>query len=343
VKGNRFVTVPKDSTKRRGIAVEPSGNLFLQLAVGKEIRRRLHRWGLDLKNGQEIHRLRAMDSSRDGTLATIDLSNASDNVSTSLVEMLLPPDWFSLLSSLRSPMTFIKGQWVRLDKFSSMGNGFTFELETLLFWALARSCCEREDRRSVLAYGDDIIVPTRSARTVLNCLSFFGFSPNRRKTYIDGPFRESCGGDFFDGVDVRPYQLKKLPVEPSDYISFFNGLNRRCFSMGRRYSWRTMMKIKSYIPRQVRKCVGPSDLGDIVLHLGKPTIRQATCNWLGTRTKRGYNELLTWQPVAKRIPLRRFTPLTQLAMALYGVPSSGLSHRGSVAGFRHVWVSHPSV
>lgn len=194
VHGNRFTTVPKDATKRRGICIEPSINLSLQLAVGRVIRRRLLSRGLDLKNGQQLHRDLAQRASLVGDKATIDLSNASDTVAYNLVKLFVPDAWFELLDSLRSECTFINHKWTKLHKFSSMGNGFTFELETLIFAAIIHGCGGKIGTDSFV-YGDDIIIPTELSGDVLAALRYFGFTPNPRKTFVSGPFRESCGGD----------------------------------------------------------------------------------------------------------------------------------------------------
>lgn len=223
VSGNRFHTVPKDAKKDRGICVEPSINVFYQLAVGRAIRSRLGRFGIDLATAQDLHRSLAREASWDHTLATIDLSNASDTVSRNLVKLLLPEKWYDLLDSLRSPKTLIQGKWVLLEKFSSMGNGYTFELETLLFYAISHVLTELAGIHAipgvnVSAFGDDIIVPSSVSNDVLAALSFFGFEPNRRKTFTQGRFRESCGGDYFDGIPVRAYYLDSLPRRPDEYI-----------------------------------------------------------------------------------------------------------------------------
>lgn len=50
VSGNRFTSVPKDSTKNRGICIEPSGNLSGQLAIAAHIKKRLRlKTGVDLE------------------------------------------------------------------------------------------------------------------------------------------------------------------------------------------------------------------------------------------------------------------------------------------------------
>jgi len=180
VPGNRFMTAPKDATKFRGIAVEPSINVFYQLAYGKVIRARLRRWGINLNDGQDIHRHLAGESSRRGHLATLDLKNASDTISRNLVKLLLPHNWFSVLDSLRSKKTFFKGAYHLLEKFSSMGNGFTFELETLIFLGLI-SAITGVDRigDDVFAFGDDLILPVSYSEDVIAMLAFCGLETNK--------------------------------------------------------------------------------------------------------------------------------------------------------------------
>nr|QDH90490.1 MAG: RNA-dependent RNA polymerase [Leviviridae sp.] len=92
VRGNRFTTVPKDCSKDRGIAIEPSVNVFYQLAYGRIIRSRLKAAGvdIDLRRGQDIHARLAREASIQGHLATIDLSNASDTICSNLVKLVLP-------------------------------------------------------------------------------------------------------------------------------------------------------------------------------------------------------------------------------------------------------------
>jgi len=210
--GNRFTTVPKSAKKLRGIAIEASLNVFYQLGVGRALRHRLYRTGIDLDFGQARHRERARAASRSGAYSTIDLSSASDNVCTNLVSLLIPPQWLDVLRCLRSPKTYIGGKWVYLNKFSSMGNGFTFELETLIFYVIACQACRLSGCEvDVLVYGDDIIVPTPAGKLCASLLRFLGFRPNPKKTFLTGVFRESCGGDFFNGIAVRPFYLKEFP------------------------------------------------------------------------------------------------------------------------------------
>lgn len=175
VRGNAFFTVPKDATTDRGCGKEPPINVFYQLGLGREMKKRLLGAGIDLYQGQQRHSRIARRGSVDNSVATIDLTSASDTVCTNLVSLCLSPQWSELLYSLRSPYTFLEGKWVKLEKFSSMGNGFTFELESTLFAAIAFTACRGEVSvgYDFSVFGDDLIVPQRFANDVIAALKFF--------------------------------------------------------------------------------------------------------------------------------------------------------------------------
>lgn len=343
VPGNRFTTVPKDTSKRRGICVEPSLNVSYQLAVGKHLKSVLRlRGGLDLSGppsenmaskGQLLHRELARKGSLDGSIATIDLSNASDTVSKVLVKLLLPKAWFDLLDSLRSKRTNVDGKWYFLEKFSSMGNGFTFELETIIFAALIKGCGGVIGVDSFV-YGDDIIVPVDIGKKLLPVLRYFGFTPNPRKTFLTGSFRESCGGDYFNGKAVRPLYIKELPNEPQDWIKLANGLRRVGLNdpsdVVRWYRFRrAWFSVLSNLPVHIRRLRGPEWLGDVVIHDDV---------WPSVLGGDGIWRWRVYAPVAQPVPLEHFRPSVQLAAALIGVPSEGPIPRGNVAGYKLKWV-----
>lgn len=382
VRGNRFTSVPKDATKDRGIAIEPSLNVFGQLAIGDLLKTRLLRRNIDLRGthtefhsytkqvfgelglsfgctrmGQDLHRREAREASRTGSKATIDLSNASDTVCYNLVKLLLPGEWFTLLSSLRSPFTLFSPtgkrkdrRWYRLEKFSSMGNGYTFELETLIFCALAHAVgCEIGSDSFV--YGDDIIVPTEKARDVLAILKFCGLTPNERKTFVDPEckFRESCGGDFLSGVDVRPFYITEEPTDAAGWIYLANTIREWADKwsipelLG---AWRHAL---DQMPSAVRRLRGPKDLGDLVVHDDDPRTWDVV-------VRSGIRYVRVWRPVQRKLylhsvllrneagrpvkdsqgrALREFTEQgVALTAALIGLPSTGISPRESVEGFR---------
>jgi hypothetical protein len=365
VRGNSFFTVPKSALTRRSCAKEPSLNVFFQLGLGQELRRRLKRQGIDLDLGQETHKSYASLASHDGSYCTIDLTSASDTVSEALVRALLPSGWYNHLADLRSPFTRVKGHWHRLEKFSSMGNGFTFELETVIFLAVCRAATRNLTFPGwdLLAYGDDIIVPSEFSREVLACLRFCGFTPNGEKTCVTGAFRESCGGDFYDGMPARAHYQKEYPNEPQQFISLANGIRRveaqliaghTFFCEGRLPSphgsggrkppslWRTRHLIGSYLPTHVRACRGPEDLGDIVLHDSQE-------RWI-SRWRNCIRYVRCYRPARFRgVQFGRFHPDVQFAAALYGIElmhnsrgqvhsSSELAVRDGVLGYSVGWV-----
>lgn len=350
VRGNRFSTVPKDATKDRGICIEPGLNVFLQLSVGSHIRRRLMQIAnIDLDEGQSLHRRKAWWGSLSGELATIDLSSASDTVARKLVQLLLPNCWFELLNDLRSRCTEINGRWVYLEKFSSMGNGFTFELETLIFYAISKVASERTCSDPVWVYGDDIIVGRKAFDDVIAALRYFGFTPNPRKSFNTTPFRESCGGDFFAGQWVRPYSLDKVPNDAASWITVANGLWRASrLGANFRSIRRARLSALRNLPSNIRCLTGPCELGDVVVHDFPWRWRHV---WAGWKRPRVLKSALIWQrrwfkcymPVPKRVPLSVFPPEVQLVLALYGVPSSGLTPRvgnsDAVSGYRFGYLS----
>lgn len=345
-KGNRFTTVPKDCTKDRGIAIEPSVPLFYQLGVGSVLKQRLRNAGLDLLHAQDKHRRVACEASKTGLFATIDLSNASDTICTNLVKLLLPEDWHEPLFALRSPMTQVDGKWVALEKFSSMGNGFTFELETLIFAALSSAAIEVSSGVAPIwgsclhVFGDDIIVPTRHAGSVLSVLKFFGFTPNESKTFVKGNFRESCGGDFFNGVNVRPFFLKEFPYAPQHFIAMANGIRSLgspddvfCPRTHRlRPAW---FCILDALPSGIRRCRGPSALGDVV-------IADDLSRW-DYRWTDGIRYVRAYVPVkVQSVGWNHFHPDVVLASSVLRVGDGfeGVTPRDPITSMGFGWVAH---
>lgn len=239
VPGNRWITVPKSAKTDRCISAEPTGNAFLQQSVGRFFRTRLRSFGVDLNN-QVTNQILARRA-RTEKLSTLDLSSASDSISVSLVYMLLPIEWALLLDDLRSPSTRVDGEWVHLEKFSSMGNAFTFELESLIFWAisssLAESHCTVERARLVSVYGDDIIVPSEVSPQVIEALNFFGFDVNLGKSFTSGPFYESCGKHYFFDEDVTPVYQKEIASSTPEIIRLYNRLYRWMSRDAPRRAW----------------------------------------------------------------------------------------------------------
>lgn len=230
VAGNCIDTVPKNYKEDRVIGVEPCMNMFFQKGIGAMIRRRLKRVQINL-NDQTRNQDLAKLGSETGLLATLDLKMASDTVNRAIVEMLIPPDWLLALEQCRSPVGVLpSGEIIRYQKFSSMGNGNTFELESLIFWALCSAVCENLCGKDacVGVYGDDLIVNTSAVETVVGLLNFCGFSLNLKKSFYDGPFRESCGKHYFNGTDVTPFYVRQPLRRLTDVFLLHNNVVRWC-------------------------------------------------------------------------------------------------------------------
>jgi len=225
--GNKIVTVPKNSKTDRTIAIEPGLNIWFQLGVGKCIRRRLRRVGIDLSSQVRNQHL-SKRGSQDESLSSVDFASASDTIAYSTVRELLPNRWFQVMDALRSVYGRLGTRLVRYEKFSSMGNGFTFELETLIFYAIAVCCCEAvaADRKQVSVYGDDVIIPSEAFSLFNETCKFYGFHVNAQKSFSSGPFRESCGAYWFQGTDCKPFFLRELVNGQLEKFKVANGVRR---------------------------------------------------------------------------------------------------------------------
>lgn len=223
VVSNRVTFVPKSWKTHRTIACEPVGNLPFQLAFDMWGKGCLRKQGINLSS-QKGNQLLARLGSVDGSFATIDLSMASDTLSYNTVAWLLPQPWFQFLTSVRAPVGRLDSEAVRYAKFSSMGNGATFVLETLIF----ASFCYAVGSRDHLVYGDDIVIRTEYVADLMKLLRFFGFIPNPEKSFSSGPFRESCGTDWYKGEDVTPVYIQDLGLNKPALCHLINSVASVC-------------------------------------------------------------------------------------------------------------------
>jgi len=237
VTASKYSFVNKTRTVARGICTEPSVNMWMQLGTGAILTRRLKSFfGIDLSNQPDKNRELARQGSIFESFATIDLESASDSMSNKMLRWLLPRSFFGVLKSLRCPTTELpSGEVLELNMVSTMGNGFTFPLQTMIFSSVvmavykyfglpftrATSCT----LGSYGIFGDDIIVVTRAAHFVERVLNLLGFVVNSDKSFVEGPFRESCGADYFLGFNVRGVYIKRLKTLQDLFVAI-NLLNR---------------------------------------------------------------------------------------------------------------------
>jgi len=156
---NKIAFVPKTAKTHRTIAVEPLLNGYLQKGVDSLMRKRLKRVGINLSD-QTVNQNLAREGSVLGqpdAYATIDLSSASDSISVELCRYLLPPEWFAFMDSIRSRSYVLKGNNTPYEKFTTMGNGFCFPLETLIFASLCN-----------VAYGESKLKPDFSVYVMIS-------------------------------------------------------------------------------------------------------------------------------------------------------------------------------
>jgi hypothetical protein len=319
VHGNKVTTVPKNAKTDRVIAIEPELNLIVQLGIGRMIRKRLNRVGLLLPDSQQHNAEAARIGSIDGSLATIDLSMASDTVSYEIVRSLLPARWFEALEQSRSPSGVLpSGERVVYQKFSSMGNGYNFELETLIFWAICSSVLDAHGwkGRPPLVYGDDIVVPTEFVGHILEAISLIGFVPNEKKTFVDGPFRESCGKHYFNGADVSPFYIRRPVNNVIRRYWLANSIKRWSrMAYGIDGTYRSVYdRVVSQIPQQLRFPI-PDGVGDggLVQDFDEATPQRAPHGHEGFR----------YRFVSEVSPLRRFDDHAFLLKSLYNLDMRG--------------------
>jgi len=271
VKGNHVITVPKSAKTDRVIAKEPDLNMYVQKGIGGVIRRRLKRCGINLDSQVRNQEL-ALEGSVSGQLCTLDLSAASDSVAMQLVRELLPPDWVEAIELCRSPSgTLPDGSVITYQKVSSMGNGFTFELESLIFWALVHSVLDYSStiERRVAVYGDDLIFSVDIYEQVVDLLSICGFTVNAKKSFHVGSFRESCGKHYFSGRDVTPFYIRESVESPERLMWLANSIRRQSrkgmtYGLDGRYE-EMYLSVVSKLPPFWRKPRIPDSLGDIAL------------------------------------------------------------------------------
>lgn len=219
--------VPKSYKRRRIVVTEPSINTYFQLGLGEVLGGVLQRsFGIDLHDQSTKNSVLARIGSVDGTYATADLKQCSDYISMALVEYLLPPSVVRWIKTLRTDSVKLpSGEIYQLDMCSTMGNGFTFPLQTLILAALVRACYNVLDIKNAAmgVFGDDIALHASAFPLLANVLKELGLVVSLSKSYSSGSFRESCGTDYFNGVNVRGVYCKRYATD-QDLMSIFNRL-----------------------------------------------------------------------------------------------------------------------
>jgi len=224
----KVTLVPKTQKTPRVIAIEPTCMQYAQQALSIALAEYLEdpQYGLHDMIGfthQSPNQAMAMMGSLDESLATLDLSEASDRVSNLLVKEMTGqwPHASEAIQASRSLTADVRGEVIKLSKFASMGSALCFPIEamvflTIIFYAICKetgrpmnSKLLEEFAGRVRVYGDDIIIPNEYATCVSEALELFGFKVNSHKSFWTGRFRESCGGEFYAGEDVSVTRVRR--------------------------------------------------------------------------------------------------------------------------------------
>lgn len=218
----QVVFVPKSMTSWRTISMEPATLQYHQQGVwdclDKYMCRHRHLSKVVKIHDQSFNKNLAQVASARKDLCTIDLSAASDTVSWELVKRALrgTPLLVACYATRSEVALLPDGSKVKLAKFAPMGSALCFPIECLIFAGICELAVRTLGARPICdtlysVYGDDIIVTKDIVSEVLFLLEEFGFLVNHSKTFIhqNVPFRESCGGEYYDGVDVSPFRLSR--------------------------------------------------------------------------------------------------------------------------------------
>ncbi len=240
----KVTPVPKTQKTPRLIAIEPTCMQYVQQGLAEAIEEAKRKDDLlplfVRRKDQKTNRLLARLGSSGGELATLDLSEASDRVSNQHVLLMMSrwPHLSGAVQACRSRKADVPGHGVlRLAKFASMGSALTFPIEemvflTLIFCAIESELSEPLTRASirkyagrVRVYGDDIIVPVEHVHTVIHWLESFGFKVNKDKSFWTGKFRESCGKEYYDGIDVSFVKCRRdIPTGRQDVLEIISAV-----------------------------------------------------------------------------------------------------------------------
>lgn len=256
----RVILVPKDSRGPRLISCEPVDFQWIQQGLSRSIvglveSHKLTKFNVNFTN-QQPNQFGALHGSRTGKYVTLDLKEASDRISVDLVRLLFPEHVYTCLMASRTSSTVLPdGKELKLNKFAPMGSALCFPVLALSVWSiLTAGAPDADTRESILVYGDDVIVPTAYAANAIEHLESFGLKVNRDKSCTSGFFRESCGTDAFQGVNVTPVRFRTVWSSApsasvySSWIAYANSMYDKQFHRTYDYIVSGLLGVYSKIP-----------------------------------------------------------------------------------------------
>ena len=277
---SRLLAVPKTAKGPRLIAAEPTAHQWCQQFIKRYLEERLI--GLfgtkfvSFKN-QGLSQELVTKASLDRSLATVDLSSASDRLTCWVVERAFRRNQ-PLLRALHATRTrwtvdcVDKKQppnYFVTKKFASQGTAVTFPIQSIIFLIIALTASGFIARRPedffcnkgfysplgrfsdvVRVFGDDIIIPEHGYESLCRLLHLLGLKVNQDKSFVKGHFRESCGMDAYKGFNVTPIKPKCIeatgPQSRQSLVDYANNLHQAGL-------WHAAQAVESMLPDWVRK------------------------------------------------------------------------------------------
>lgn len=264
---SKLIAVPKTASGPRLIGSEPNYHQWVQQLILNQIVGRLPETVLGecITLDDQSHNARmALEASVSGAYATVDLKSASDRLSCWTIERAFRSN-ISFLERIHASRTRTmlipsmdeRPRLIRLQKCFTQGSACTFPVQSLVYAmiSIAASIITEggkftysritQHARDVRVFGDDIVVPTKVLPKLVQILDHLGLRVNDQKTFHKGKFRESCGMDAYDGVNVTPARIRAFALEPSHEVaaSMLEGSN----NFHERGMWFTADWLKSHL------------------------------------------------------------------------------------------------
>lgn len=219
---NKIYFVPKNALRKRVISAEPTwltwGQQLLKQSLFPYVSE--HRRMFTTFEDQGPSKEAARRGSVDASMATIDFSSASDSITESLVASLFKGTCLQepLLITRSTTAELPSGRVIALKKFAPMGSATCFfVLDTVVL-----AMCELATRQALgrkgkpgdyVVYGDDACIRSDIVQEFLAVSQDLHMTVNEGKSYwskTDRLFRESCGGEYLDGVDITPLRYSRF-------------------------------------------------------------------------------------------------------------------------------------
>lgn len=261
--------VPKNFKSRRIIAMPNARNAYHMQGIRSWIRRYYDSHFYDYHGcvipltdlislgDQNRNRYLAALGSSDGSVATIDLTSASDSIACSLAMDILPKAVVKECMKYRNTHAYYPSPdgpspqgtpYCKTPRLIQMwltsGDPMTYDSESLIFVSVLLAAMELgwnygliDDPQKihlVSSVGDDLTCPSEVAPLVVELLGKLGFLVNEEKSYLTctalGQYRESCGLEALDGHDVSPmFYSRKTPDNRAELVASFCALQHRLY------------------------------------------------------------------------------------------------------------------